>query len=82
MSLVIDQLNLRLPAGFEHRASGIASELGELLAGMDPGADRAIDWLRLAPVQVAPAASDRDVADAIAAGIRNGLQRSTPARRA
>jgi hypothetical protein len=74
MSLHIDQLRLRLPPGYEHRAAGIAREVAALLAEGDAGRARSLALLRVPPLRVAPGASDRDVAHAIAASIRDRLQ--------
>jgi hypothetical protein len=72
--LHIEQLRLRLPAGYEHRALRIAHEVAALLAEADAGAGRSRALLRVPPLRINAAASDRDVARAIATGLRSSLQ--------
>jgi hypothetical protein len=71
--LTIDTLRLQLPAGFEHRAERIGRLLGDALAQIDAGADLALDRLALPPIQVAPGASDADVARTIAHSVRHQI---------
>ena len=73
--LTIGRLRLSLPAGFEARAGRIASLVGDELAARLPLAagDVRLDRLTLPPVNVAPGASDRQVAGAVATAIAAGL---------
>jgi len=76
LTLTIDTLSLRLPAGFEHRAERIGRLLGDALAGIEPGSSAvpaAIEHLALAPVAVAHNATDVEVAAGIAASVRHHL---------
>ena len=71
--LTIDTLRLQLPAGFEHRAERIGRLLGDALAQIDAGAGLALDRLALPPIQLAPGASDADVARTIAHSVRHQI---------
>jgi hypothetical protein len=79
MSTEIGLLNLRLPAGFEHRAGRIARLVGEALAahpdlaGGRPRAAGPIPHLAVAPMHVDPRRSDRAIAGHIAQSIRAAL---------
>lgn len=64
-----DQLKLVLPAGFEHRAAGIARRVAEELAGLPAPADVALRSLSLPPIQIQAGASDRQIAGQIARSI-------------
>jgi hypothetical protein len=73
--LSIGRLRLALPPGFEGRAGRIARLVGDELAGRLPLAAGAVrlDRLAVPPVRLAPGASDRQVAGAVAAAIAAGL---------
>jgi hypothetical protein len=74
--LIIDTLRLQLPAGFERRAESIGRLLGDALARIDtgaPGPDRRLDRLALPPLEIAPGASDFDVAAGIASSVRHQI---------
>ena len=73
MTLHIDELRLRLPAGYEHRAGAIAREVAVFLGEADVGAYRSDALVRVPPLRVSAAASDQEVAKAIAASIRSSL---------
>lgn len=64
-----DQLRLVLPAGFEHRAEGIARRVAEELAGMPAPADVSLRSLSLPPLQIQAGSSDRQIAGQIARSI-------------
>jgi hypothetical protein len=64
-----DQLRLVLPAGFEHRAAGIARGVAEELAGMPAPADLSLRSLSLPPLEIRAGASDRQIAGQIARSI-------------
>jgi hypothetical protein len=64
-----DQLRLVLPAGFEHRAAGIARRVAEELAGMPAPADLSLRSLSLPPLEIRAGASDRQIAGQIARSI-------------
>ncbi len=71
--LIIDQLSLRLPAGYEHRAHAIAQLVGQRLADIAVDGNLRVDRLHLSDVTVAPTSTDADVATSIAHSIRRGL---------
>lgn len=64
-----DQLRLVLPAGFEHRAAGIARQVAEELAGLPAPSDVSLRSLSLPPIQIQAGASDRQIAGQIARSI-------------
>lgn len=64
-----DQLRLVLPAGFEHRAEGIARRVAEELAGLPAPADVSLRSLSLPPIQIQAGSSDRQIASQIARSI-------------
>ncbi len=66
--LTIDRLRLRLPREHAARAARIGRLLGEELARLDWPAGR-IEALRLPPLQLSPAGSDRQLARRIAQAI-------------
>jgi len=69
----IDHLNLRLPAGFEDRAHGIAQLIASELALLPVSRDVQLRHLSLADIHVSPHASDKQVAGTIAAHIQSRL---------
>lgn len=64
-----DQLRLVLPAGFEHRAAGIARRVAEELAEMPAPGDVSLRSLALPPIEIRAGASDREIAGRIARSI-------------
>jgi hypothetical protein len=64
-----DQLRLVLPAGFEHRAEGIARRVAEELAGLPAPADVSLRSLSLPPLEIRTGASDHQIAGQIAQSI-------------
>jgi hypothetical protein len=64
-----DQLRLVLPAGFEHRAEGIARRVAEELAGLPAPADVSLRSLSLPPIEIQAGTSDRQIAGQIARSI-------------
>jgi hypothetical protein len=68
-----DQLRLVLPAGFEHRAAGIARRVAEELAGLPAPADVALRSLSLPPIQIQAGTSDRHIASQIASQIARSI---------
>ena len=71
--LHIEQLRIQLPPGYEHRASFIANLVGEMLLDYSPSADRSVESLVVAPVDIEPDYSDRQIASGIVQGILTGL---------
>lgn len=65
----IEQLSLRLPAGFEHRSSSIARLVGEALSAAGTLPCDHIESLTLPPLRAAPNASDGEIARQVANGI-------------
>ena len=55
--LHIDRMRMRLPKGFEHRASSIARLVGDSMADMRT--------LSIGPLQIGPNATDQDIANGI-----------------
>lgn len=73
----IDELAIRLPAGFAGRAEHIARLVARELAAIHPPpASRALHALRVAPIVAEPGVSDavlaRRIAGSIAAAVREG----------
>ena len=64
-----DQLRLVLPAGFEHRAAGIAQRVAEELAEMPAPADVSLRALSLPPIEIQAGTSDHEIAGRIARSI-------------
>lgn len=64
-----DQLRLVLPAGFEHRAAGIARLVAEELAGLPAPGDVSLRSLSLPPFEIQAGASDRQIAGQVARSI-------------
>lgn len=73
MSLRIARLRLRLPAGYAPRAEAIARALAESASRVALAESRSIERLALAPIRVAPGASDADVVGAAARGLAEGV---------
>ncbi|MDY0188054.1 MAG: hypothetical protein RBR16_09045 [Syntrophus sp. (in: bacteria)] len=71
--LTIDHLHLQLPQAFQDRAGEIARLVAEELAAVPMTADLQLDRLAVPPVEVAPLATDRDVARAVAASVHTGI---------
>jgi len=62
----IERLRLRLPAGYEPRAAGIAREFAAALAPLAALGPVNLERLDLAPLRLSPGASDRDIGIAMA----------------
>ena len=77
--LTIGRLRLTLPAGYAARAARIARLVADELPGRLPASsgdlrgDLRLDHLALPSVQVAPGATDRQVAGAVAAALVSSL---------
>ena len=65
----IDTLNLRLPAGYGHRAEFIARELGRALSRLPLQHDVQLPVINLPAVQVYGGESDPEIAQRIARAI-------------
>ena len=74
MTLKIGHLSLRLPHGFESRASTIAHQIGAGLNQQNWNRDIRIDHLRLPPVSVSPHEGDSAVAQKVVAAILQGIE--------
>lgn len=68
-----DQLRLVLPAGFQHRAEGIARRVAEELSGMPAPGDVSIRSLSLPPLEIQAGTSDREIAGRIARSIAESV---------
>lgn len=73
MNLLIENFQMRLPAGYGPRAASIARLTMEVLAHAKFSTDTVYEHLRVPAVQVAAQASDQDVAGSIAAAILTQL---------
>lgn len=86
--LSIDRLDLRLPAGYAHRADAIARETARLLSRMPLPVDAhgralyAVEHLTVPTVRIQGSESNRIIAGRIARGIHNQLQQSRVQTRA
>lgn len=76
MKTEIDQLTLRLPAGFAHRAQAIAGLLGEALSRQPAWPGGRIAQLGVGPLRVDAGHSDRAIAESIASAIVRSLRES------
>ncbi len=65
----IGRLRLQLPAGYQGRAGSIAQLVAAELRGRLEGVEGGLDQLRVGPVEIAPGANDRAVAQSVAASI-------------
>lgn len=74
--LRIDRMRMRLPKGFEHRASTIARLVGDSIAEIQPSENRTLERLTISPVQVSPNATDQEIANSIAERIALKLGRT------
>ena len=74
MELRIDQLNLQLPDGFEHRAAAIAQDIASELARLPISASLQVDSLSIEPQQIHAHYSDQQIASQIAQAIHGQLQ--------
>ncbi len=71
--LTVDRLSLRLPAGFEHRASSIASLVAQQLATTQLSASQAIAHMRVGEVETTASHTDHDIAVRIGQAIQREL---------
>lgn len=69
MMIYIEQLRMRLPAGFEHRAASIARQVGKLLATQSVSEDLSIDSVSISPQQIRANSADEEIAQMIAVQI-------------
>jgi len=74
--LRIDRMRMRLPKGFEHRASTIARLVGDSIAEIQPSENRTLERLTISPVQVSQNATDQEIANNIAERIALKLGRT------
>lgn len=75
MTIEIGQLNLRLPAGFETRASRIGRLVGEALARQQNLPSVRLSQIGVGPLQIDARRSDRAIADGIAQSISAAIGR-------
>ncbi len=73
-----DQLRLVLPAGFEHRAAGIARRVAEELAEMPAPGDLSLRSLTLPRIEIQAGTSDRQIASQIAGRIARSVAGPRP----
>jgi hypothetical protein len=73
-----DQLRLVLPAGFEHRAAGIARRVADELAEMPAPGDVSLRSLFLPRIEIQAGASDRQIAGQIARSISESVAGPRP----
>jgi hypothetical protein len=62
----IERLRLRLPPGYQHRATSIARKLGEFLAKESVSRDVSLETLSLKPQNLIGQHSDEEIAQKIA----------------
>jgi hypothetical protein len=74
--LRIERMRMRLPKGFEHRASTIARMVGDSIAEIHFSENRTLERLSISPVQVSPNATDQEIANSIAERIALKLGRT------
>ncbi len=70
----IDSLHMRLPTGFQHRTQNIAHLVTASLGDMKMLGERRLDQLSIPAIQVPGHATDRDIAQSIAAKIAAELR--------
>ena len=70
----IDSLHMRLPAGYEHRASNIAHLASVSLGDMKVSGEHHLEQLSIPVIQVRGHATDRDIAHSIAKSIAAELR--------
>ena len=72
----IERLRMRLPTGFEHRATSIARMVAEGLAAKHLQPDTAFDAhsVSLRPRKISPYASDREIAGLIVEDLAAAVQ--------
>ncbi len=80
--LTIDRLSLRLPPGFEHRASGIVTLIGAQLAALPLPKAARVNRLRVEHVLAGADASDEAIAGAVAVALARQLRSRRRAGRA
>lgn len=71
----IGRLRLRLPAGYQGRAGSIARLAAAELERRLRGVSGTLDDLRVGPVEIAPGANDRAVAEAVASSVADRATR-------
>ncbi len=62
----IEHLRMRLPAGFEHRATRIAGLLGDMLAQQSVSNDISLETVSIAPLRISAVTDDAEIAQIIA----------------
>ncbi len=62
----IEHLRMRLPAGFEHRATQIARLLGDILAQQSISQDVSLETVSIAPQRINAITDDAEIAQIIA----------------
>ncbi|MCL2161448.1 MAG: hypothetical protein FWH56_06125 [Betaproteobacteria bacterium] len=74
MTIKVDNLSLRLPQGFESRASAISQQIGTELGRQQWNNDINIDRLQLPPVSVSGNEGDGAIAQKVVAAILRGIE--------
>lgn len=72
--LHIERMRMKLPAGFEHRASTIGRLVADAMAQFEPAEQRTLERLSIDPVRISPGATDQDIAQSIAEQIVSKLR--------
>ena len=72
--LSVERLHLQLPAGFEHRAEGIARLVGEKLATVPIKTSVTLDRLSLKPVRIGENATNQQIAQNIVKSIATTIR--------
>lgn len=76
MKLNIENLQIRLPAGFEHRASNIAFMISRMLGETLPEGSSELKFLKVDSVRIEAHHTDREAARAITDGILRGMRKT------
>lgn len=67
--LHIERMQIRLPEGYEHRASAISHLVAQALSQIETVENRSIERLSLSPITIADNVSDQEIANDIAKNI-------------
>ena len=70
----IERIRMRLPSGFEHRASSIARRVCDVLAKQPVSRDVSIDSVSIAPQRINANTSDDEIAQLIAKQIMTSYE--------
>jgi len=69
----IEKINMRLPGGFEHRASNIAQLVGEEMSNRQLSGNHALERISLGVIQISLNATDAEVAHSVVDRVMEAL---------